>query len=63
MIKKKYISPEIEIHNINIQYKLLFGSDVDAVQATGLFEEGEIYDGGNDVTFDDNPKSIWDEAW
>lgn len=57
MIRKKYVSPTIEAVEINIQHKLLFGSSVDSIAAEGLFEDEQ------ENFQDDNPESIWNEAW
>ena len=58
MTRKKYISPSMEIFELNTQNKLLFGSDLATIDATGLLGEGEEV-----IPLNENPESIWNEAW
>ena len=57
MIRKKYISPSMETVDVNIQHKLLFGSDIDSIAAEGLFEDEQ------ENFQDEDPESIWEGAW
>lgn len=57
MIRKKYISPSMETVDVNMQHKLLFGSDIDSISADGLFEDEQ------ENFQDEDPESIWNEAW
>ncbi len=59
MIRKKYISPSVETVYINIQQKLLFGSSVDSIAADGLLDESLE----QEKIQDEDPESIWNEAW
>ena len=55
MTKKQYTSPSMEIYEFQTQQKMLFGSDINSINADGLFEQDDIKD--------ETPESIWNEAW
>jgi hypothetical protein len=59
MTRQKYVSPTMEVYNLKIQQKLLFGSKIDDIVADGLFDEDLEQENFQDET----PESIWEEAW
>ena len=54
MTKKRYTSPSMEIYEIHVQQKLLFGSEINGIDTGGLFEQ--------DDNLIETPESIWEEA-
>ena len=54
MTKKRYTSPSMEIYEIHVQQKLLFGSEINGIDTGGLFEQ--------DDNLIETPESIWDDA-
>lgn len=54
MTKKRYTSPSMEIYEIHVQQKLLFGSEINGVDTGGLFEQ--------DDNLIETPESIWEDA-
>lgn len=59
MMKKKYITPQVDTFALNTTNYLLFGSDVDTVKTEGLSDG----DSNDDNVYDDTPGSIWNDAW
>jgi hypothetical protein len=54
MTKKRYTSPSMEIYEIHVQQKLLFGSEINGIDTGGLFEQ--------DDNLIETPESIWEDA-
>ena len=59
MTKKQYISPKMETFEMKIQQRILFGSEVDRILSDGLDTEDIVQE---DVKEED-PQSIWNQAW
>lgn len=59
MTKKQYISPKMEAFEMKIQQRVLFGSEVDRILSDGLDTEDIVQE---DVKEED-PQSIWNQAW
>ena len=45
----------MEIYEIHAQQKLMFGSEIDGVNAEGMFDQEGIQG--------EMPESIWNDAW
>jgi hypothetical protein len=59
MTRQKYVSPTMEISELPMQQKLLFGSKIDDIVTGGLFDDNIEQENIQEET----PESIWEEAW
>jgi hypothetical protein len=59
MKRQKYVSPTMEISELPMQQKLLFGSKIDDIVTDGLFDDDLEQENFQEET----PESIWEEAW